>query len=66
MTPSENPPPIIAERLKSKDKVKADKTNEATILFAHIVEFTVVSQTIEPEKIVSLLNYTFSEFDTTI
>ncbi|MCW7467916.1 adenylate/guanylate cyclase domain-containing protein [Leptospira kanakyensis] len=59
-------PPTIANRLKSKNEIIADKTNEATILFADIVDFTVVSQTMEPEKIVSLLNDIFSEFDTII
>lgn len=59
-------PPTIADRLKSKNEIIADKTNEATILFADIVDFTVLSQTMEPERIVSLLNDIFSEFDTII
>lgn len=56
-------PPSIASRLKASRSVIADKTNEATILFADIVGFTVLSQTMEPEKLVELLNQIFTEFD---
>ncbi|HMV41807.1 MAG TPA: adenylate/guanylate cyclase domain-containing protein [Leptospiraceae bacterium] len=57
-------PPVIAERLKVSNSVIAERTNEATILFADVVGFTVLSQTMEPEKLVALLNDLFSEFDT--
>ena len=56
-------PPVIANRLKASDAVIADRTNEATILFADVVGFTVLSQTMEPEKLVALLNDLFTEFD---
>ncbi|MCW7497453.1 adenylate/guanylate cyclase domain-containing protein [Leptospira levettii] len=59
-------PASIADRLKSKNEIIADKSSEATILFADIVDFTVLSQTLEPEKIVSILNEIFSEFDTIV
>ncbi|MCW7506540.1 adenylate/guanylate cyclase domain-containing protein [Leptospira levettii] len=59
-------PASIADRLKSKNEIIADKSSEATILFADIVDFTVLSQTMEPEKIVSILNEIFSEFDTIV
>ena len=54
---------MIANRLKASDAVIADRTNEATILFADVVGFTVLSQTMEPEKLVALLNDLFTEFD---
>ncbi len=56
-------PPAIADRLKVSSAVIADRTNEATILFADVVGFTVMSQKMEPEKLVALLNDLFSEFD---
>jgi|JI9StandDraft_1071089.scaffolds.fasta_scaffold00449_20 adenylate cyclase len=56
-------PPVIADRLKASSAVIADRTNEATILFADVVGFTVMSQKMEPEKLVALLNDLFSEFD---
>ena len=56
-------PPVIADRLKASSAVIADRTNEATILFADVVGFTVLSQTMEPEKLVALLNDLFTEFD---
>ncbi|HNF27324.1 MAG TPA: adenylate/guanylate cyclase domain-containing protein [Leptospiraceae bacterium] len=56
-------PPAIADRLKASTEVIADRTNEATILFADVVGFTVLSQTMEPEKLVALLNDLFTEFD---
>jgi len=56
-------PPVIADRLKASSDVIADRTNEATILFADVVGFTVLSQTMQPEKLVALLNDLFTEFD---
>ncbi len=56
-------PPVIADRLKASSAVIADRTNEATILFADVVGFTGLSQTMEPEKLVALLNDLFTEFD---
>lgn len=56
-------PVSIANRLKKSNEIIADKTNEATILFADIVGFTTLSQKMQPEKLVSLLNELFSKFD---
>lgn len=42
----------------------ADRFDEATVLFADIVGFTSMSERLEAEKIVSILNQLFSEFDT--
>jgi adenylate cyclase len=56
-------PQTIADRLKVSNAIIADRTNEATILFADVVGFTVLSQTMEPENLVAVLNDLFSEFD---
>ncbi len=56
-------PASIARRLKASHAVIADRANEATILFADIVSFTSLSQSLPPEKLVSLLNQVFTEFD---
>jgi adenylate cyclase len=56
-------PPVIADRLKNGSTVIADNAKEASILFADIVGFTGLSQTMSAEKLVVLLNSLFSEFD---
>lgn len=56
-------PSAIAERLKRDHHSLADGFSEATILFADIVGFTQLSQTISPEELVDMLNEVFSEFD---
>jgi class 3 adenylate cyclase len=56
-------PYAIANRLKMGETVIADGFNEATILFADIVNFTELSATVPPVKLVCILNEIFSEFD---
>ncbi len=56
-------PGPIAERLKSGETTIADHFSEVTVLFADIVGFTTMSQTLEPTEIVSLLNGLFTHFD---
>jgi class 3 adenylate cyclase len=56
-------PYAIANRLKLGETVIADGFNEATILFADIVNFTELSATVPPVKLVCILNEIFSEFD---
>jgi adenylate cyclase len=57
-------PPSIASKLKNDNaSTIAERIDGATILFADIVGFTRLSQNIEPEKLVELLNDLFSEFD---
>lgn len=56
-------PYAIADRLKMGEKIIADGFNEATVLFADIVNFTELSAKVAPVKLVCLLNEIFSEFD---
>jgi adenylate cyclase len=56
-------PPTVAARLKRRDEVIADRFEEATVLFADIVEFTPLSAVLPPEEVVELLDDVFSAFD---
>jgi class 3 adenylate cyclase len=56
-------PDPIAQRLKERPETIADSFAEVTVLFADIADFTPLSATLPPEKVVSLLNDVFSEFD---
>ena len=56
-------PEPIAERLKDEPGVIADKFENATILFADLVNFTRISTTMPATKLVYLLNEIFSTFD---
>ena len=57
-------PRPIAERLKQGETVIADSYAEATILFADIVGFTILSEQMPPPQLLILLNVVFSLFDT--
>ncbi|MGB3401893.1 MAG: adenylate/guanylate cyclase domain-containing protein [Microcoleaceae cyanobacterium] len=57
-------PETIAQRLKDGERQIADGFTEATILFADIVGFTILSAQVEPEELVRMLNEIFSAFDT--
>ena len=56
-------PAPIAERLKAGEQTIADKLHDVTVLFADIAGFTRFASTISPEKLVTLLDKVFSEFD---
>jgi len=64
-------PYSIAERLKGRPEVIADSFTdviadsfmEVTVLFADIVDFTRFSEGVSAEKLVTVLNEIFSEFD---
>jgi class 3 adenylate cyclase len=56
-------PKAIAERLKQGEYVIADYFKEATVLFADLVGFTVLSARFKPETLVVILNEIFSAFD---
>jgi class 3 adenylate cyclase/AmiR/NasT family two-component response regulator len=56
-------PAAIAEKLIQGEDTCAERFEEATILFADIVNFTPVSAKLHPLKLVKLLNEIFSAFD---
>jgi class 3 adenylate cyclase/NAD(P)-dependent dehydrogenase (short-subunit alcohol dehydrogenase family) len=56
-------PPPIAERLKHGEVMIADHYDQATVLFADIANFTPLSASLSPQKLVELLNQIFSVFD---
>ncbi|NET40074.1 MAG: PAS domain S-box protein, partial [Cyanothece sp. SIO1E1] len=56
-------PKPIAEQLKHDQSAIAHRFEEATILFADIVDFAGFANLIPPTELVTLLNQIFSEFD---
>lgn len=65
-------PSPIAERLKARPdfdaanipEIIADRFPEVTVLFADLVAFSRFASSMDPERLVSLLNEIFTEFDT--
>ncbi|MFH1469241.1 MAG: adenylate/guanylate cyclase domain-containing protein [Pseudomonadota bacterium] len=56
-------PAPIAQRLKRHPGVIADRFEQATVLFADIVDFTPLAERTEPEALVRLLDEVFSRVD---
>jgi adenylate cyclase len=56
-------PSSIVDQLKQASGAIASRFDEATILFADIVDFTGLSTRLSPTDLVSLLNDIFSRFD---
>lgn len=56
-------PASIATRLKDSGDQIANAHEEVSVLFADLVGFTELSATMEPDRLVSMLNDVFSEFD---
>jgi adenylate cyclase len=56
-------PASIAQRLKEHEGSIADRFEEATVLFADIVGFTVLSARTPPVELVQMLDQLFSRFD---
>jgi len=56
-------PPAIATRLKEDSHSIADGFDEVTVMFADIAGFTSMASSLDPHKVVTLLNDVFSEFD---
>lgn len=56
-------PEAIAKKLKAKPGLIAERFDDATILFADIVGFTKLSNSLTATAIVNILNQVFSEFD---
>ena len=59
-------PRDIAEVLKTRNGTIADRIEEASIMFADIVDFTPLSSQMGAEEMVALLNETFSFFDSLV
>ena len=56
-------PASIAERLLAGERVIADRFEEVTLLFADIVDFTVLSSRLSANEVVDLLNDVFNATD---
>ena len=56
-------PDPIADRLKAGEHLIADSYEQASVLFADIVGFTPLAETLAPREVVSILNGVFTEFD---
>ena len=56
-------PRSIADRLKSEPQTIADHYDEATILFADVVDFTPFAERLSATQVVSTLDLLFSRFD---
>jgi adenylate cyclase len=56
-------PKAIAERLKAGESPIADRAADVGVLFADIVGFTPLSETMRPEELVEVLDEVFTLFD---
>ena len=56
-------PGPIAERLKTSDEPISDAFGDVTVLFSDLVGFTVLSQQVNADRLVYLLNDLFSRYD---
>jgi adenylate cyclase len=57
-------PRSIADRLKADPTTIADQFAAASILFADVVDFTPLSERLQPTEVVGILDHLFSHFDT--
>ena len=56
-------PPSIAQRMRAGETLIADSHEEATVVFADIVNFTPLSASMSPEALVAILDEIFAGFD---
>lgn len=56
-------PNSIAQRLKNHQGLIADGHADVTVMFADLVNFTQLTESLSPEQMVTLLNTIFSGFD---
>jgi len=56
-------PPSIAKRMRGGETLIADSHDEATVVFADIVNFTPLSASMSPEALVGILDEIFAAFD---
>ncbi len=59
-------PKEIASILKNENRVIADQFENASVLFADVVNFTPMSASMTPTELVELLNEVYSHFDTLV
>lgn len=53
-------PDVVSQILQSKDNLMIGRTRELTIFFSDIRSFTTLSENMEPQKLVDMLNIYFS------
>ena len=53
----------IAKRMQSDQGIIADKHEDATVMFADLVNFTQLTEALPPEQLLGLLNTIFTGFD---
>ena len=56
-------PPEVAEELKHKGNTQAKQFDNVSIIFTDFVNFTIISEKLDPQKLVSELDYYFKGFD---
>lgn len=56
-------PATIAAQLKEKPGAIAEQYDQATVLFADVVDFTPLASSLSPKALLDLLNQIFSAFD---
>ena len=56
-------PRSIADRLKTDSTTIADQFTAASILFADVVDFTPLSDRLQPAEVVGMLDHLFTHFD---
>ncbi|MFZ4796703.1 MAG: adenylate/guanylate cyclase domain-containing protein [Bacteroidia bacterium] len=56
-------PPEVADELKNNGNTKAKQFENVTIIFTDFVNFTLISEKLDPQKLVSELDYYFKGFD---
>lgn len=59
-------PEVIATELKTFGYSKARKFNNTTVLFTDFINFTKISENMQPEELVSEIDYCFKAFDAII
>ncbi len=57
-------PPVIAERKSRGESVIADKLDQVTIVYAHLVGISTLEERMSPEQISTLFTELVDEFDT--
>jgi guanylate cyclase len=56
-------PAAIAQRLKDSDETVAEQYDSVSVLFADVVGFTPLAESLGAEELVRMLNATFTRFD---